>query len=213
MHKISYFFTMIIFLAVSCNSQNVTGIAGTPSPGGESVSENAITNLVCGTQKDCFSKICAATAACPLPKALSDRDVFDFVTTHAECEGCETETFAPEKGIGKCVEYRIADESLVWTVTFWVSEKCKFRYGDPEQSRIDVVISKETLAIVRINPAAAYIHDPSYCRVDADCRGLSGSGVPLIGCSNFLYAPLNWSGYHAYSNEECACDKHQCKQK
>ena len=54
-----------------------------------------------------------------------------------------------------------------------------------------------TMQIERIQPAVDYIEDPSYCQTDADCYCLSGSGVPFIGCSNLLYAPLNWSGYYA----------------
>jgi hypothetical protein len=211
--KISFLLTMLIFLAASCSSGNATIGTDTNSSTNETVSVNAITNLVCGSQTDCLSKICVSAAKCPLQNALSNKDVFDFVKTLSECEGCDTQTFAPDKGIGKCIEYKIADELQVWTVTFWVSENCKFRHGDPTQSRIVVKISKEISAIDSINPATAYIKDSSYCSIGTDCNGLSGSGVPLIGCSNFLYAPLNWSGYYAYSDDICTCVKNQCKQK
>jgi hypothetical protein len=154
-----------------------------------------------------------STEKCPLVIALSNKAVFDFVKINSECEGCNTQVFAPDKGIGKCIEYKIADDLQSPTVTFWVSENCKFRYGDPTKSSIVVKIDKKTSTIENISPAIAYIKAPSYCSVDSDCNGLSGSGVPLTGCSNFLYAPLNWSGYYAYSSDMCACVETQCKQK
>lgn len=213
MHKIYFLLAVIIFWTTSCSSRSVTTDTSPNLSTSETASINYTTSLICGSQTDCLSKICMSGEKCPLVIALSDKAVFDFVKTHSECEGCNTQTFAPDKGIGKCVEYKIADELQVWTVTFWVSENCKFRYANPTQSRIVIKISKETSAIDSINPDTAYIKDPLYCSVDTDCNGLSGSGVPLIGCSNFLYAPLNWSGYYAYSDEMCTCVKNQCKQK
>lgn len=213
MQKMPFLLTVILLFAASCNLENPAIADETNSLANQTVPLNAVTSLICGSETDCLSQTCVSAARCPLQYALSNKDVFDFVKTHSECEGCDTPTFSPDKGIGKCVEYSIVDEALVWTVALWVSENCKFRHSDPTQSRIVVKVNQKTLAIDHLDPAAAYIRDPLFCRVGPDCRGLSGSGVPLIGCSNFLHAPLNWAGYYPYSDDMCACVENQCKQK
>ena len=213
MRRTPYFIIAIILMANSCSSGNATTGDDSDLSVSETVSANVITSLICGSHTDCLSNICASVEKCPLKIALSNKVIFDFVKTLSECEGCNTQMFSPDKGIGKCVEYKIADELQVWTITFWVSENCKFRYSDPTQASISVNIDKEISAIESIVPGIAYIKDLSYCSVDDDCNGLSGSGVPLIGCRNFLYAPLNWSGYYAHANDMCVCVANQCKQK
>lgn len=183
------------------------------SPAHETVPAKAVTSLICGSQADCLSKICASPEKCPLRIALSNQAIFDFVATYSECEECKTPGFSPDKGIGKCVEYRIANRRQTWTVIFWVSENCKFRHSDPTRAIISVAVDKEMAAIETVVPDIAYIEDPSYCSIDSDCKGLSGSGAPLIGCRNFFYAPLNWSGYYAQANNLCVCAANQCQQK
>ncbi len=213
MRKISFLLTLILFWISSCTSRAASTSTSTNPPDDETIQVNEITNLICGSQTDCLSKSCPSAEKCPLVIALSNKAVFDFVKTYSECDGCSTQVFTPDQGIGKCVEYNLAGDSLSQTVTFWVSEQCKFRYGDPVKSSIIVKIGKATSTIESIYPAVAYIESSSYCILDSDCLGLSGSGVPLKGCVNLLYAPLNWSGYYPNSNDLCVCTENQCKQK
>ena len=202
---------VVALLAVSCSSGNTATGIDSDSPAGELLPPNTVVRLICGSQTDCLSKICVDSSACPLSSALSNNVIFDFVKTYSECEGCNTQEFSPDKGIGKCIEYETTNELQGLTVKFWVSDNCNFRYSDPTQTSVSVKLNTETLTIERITPAAEYIKDPSYCKVDSDCKCLSGSGVPFIGCSNFLYAPLNWSGY--YAGNDCICKANQCKQR
>jgi hypothetical protein len=196
----------LIFLVSACGS------AGTPSID-QPVDRQTVIDLVCGTENQvaCVSAVCADEDACPLFSALSSQAVFDFVQTYSQCEDCNTPKFQPELGIGKCIEYRVAEKINGWTVTFNVSESCSFRYGSPAESRIMVDVKSADMQIGRIQPPIAYIKDPSYCQSDHDCYCLSGSGVPFMGCSNLLYAPLNWSGY--YAGEACGCVSNWCTEK
>lgn len=183
----------------------------TPGPGtasDEGISQ--IAGLICGTRAevDCLQEICPDGPACPLVVALSDPAVFQFVDTLAACPDCNTETFQVQQGIGRCIEYRTGDLGGQWEISFWVSENCGFRYGFPSQSRIDVLVGKETLAIEGITPPAPYIQDPLFCREDSDCKCLSGSGVPFLGCGNTLYSPLHSAG--DYACELCVCRNGQC---
>ena len=172
-----------------------------------------VIDLVCGSenQANCISSACPNEVECPLLAALSDQAVFDFVKTYSECEGCNTPQFPAQLGIGKCIEYRAAEISSGWTVTFSVSENCSFRYGNPGESQIRVDVNSDDMKIERIQPAVEYIKDPSYCQTDADCYCLSGSGLPFIGCSNLLYAPMNWAGY--YAGDNCGCVPNRCTEK
>lgn len=205
--RLSPLIIFIALFAVSCRSVNTTPDA---SPA-ETVPSNDVVSLICGTQRNCLSTLCADAGKCPIKLALSNKAIFDFVKTYSECEGCNTQAFTPEKGIGKCIEYATTDDLHSWTVTFWVSDQCDFRYADPTQASISVEVSKETLTTERMTPAIETITDPLYCKNNSDCRCLAGSGVPFIGCSNFLYAPLNWSGHYAAT--DCICKAHQCIQK
>lgn len=211
MNRKSILVLAISLFGISCNSAATLqdNDLETSEPG--SVSPYEIVNLLCGPQESCFSRICEEFSKCPISISLSNRVVFGFVKTNSECEGCNTETFPPEKGIGKCIEYEITDTSSEWIVRYWVSDHCSFRYSDPTKAMISVEINKNTLAIVRITPTVEYIQDPRYCRVDEDCECLSGSGVQFIGCGNYLYASLNWSGY--YSGDACICKSNQCVEK
>ena len=197
---------LFILLFAACRSAGLVA-------NGESVEMQAVIDLVCGTedQAGCVSRVCANEAECPLFAALSDQTVFDFIETYSECDGCNTLEFPPELGIGKCIEYQAAEIPSGWTTTFWVSDNCSFRFGSPSESRIHVEVSSDSLKIERISPEAGYIENPLYCQSDADCVSLSGSGVPFLGCSNLLYAPLNWSGY--YAGDNCACVSNLCTEK
>ena len=190
---------------------NACGTAGSPS-NEHTVEKLEIIDLVCGVgnQADCISMVCGNEDGCPLFSALSNQVVFTFVETYSSCEGCNTADLSPRQGIGKCIEYEVAQISSGWEVTFSVSGNCSFRYGSPEMSLIVVEVTAPEMQVGRIQPAEEYIVDPSYCQTDADCFCLSGSGVPLIGCSNLLYAPLNGSGY--YAGNACGCESGQCVQ-
>jgi hypothetical protein len=204
--------TIVITLAtISCSSKHIETENDSNSSSGESVPPGDVVRLVCGSQADCLSVICEDIEKCPLSIALSNKTIFDFVKTYSECEGCITQVFSPDKGVGKCIEYEIADGLQGWTIKFWVSENCNFRHFDPTQANIAVEINSTILAIEHMTPAIEYIKNSSYCQVNSDCKCLSGSGVPFIGCSNYLYAPLNWSGY--FSGDDCVCDANLCKQK
>jgi hypothetical protein len=143
--------------------------------------------------------------------ALSDPVIFDFVKTYSQCEGCAVPVFSLQNGIGKCIEYEIITPERNPVVKLWVSQQCDFRYADPIQTSMLITIDTKTSRIIKVKPDGAYIQDPSYCKIDSDCKDLFGSGVPFIGCSNFFYAPLNWSGYGI--NETCICNTNQCLEK
>ena len=194
---------LLIFLLSACGS---VGSDSNASP----VEKQAVIDLVCGSenQSDCIASVCEKETECPLFAALGDQTVFDFVKTYSECDGCNTPEFSPQLGIGMCIEYQVAEISSGWTVTFSVSENCSFRYASPAESHISVEVSSGSMQIERISPPDTYIKDASYCQTAADCYSLSGSGVPFTGCSNKLYAPLNWSGY--YAGDDCGCVSNQC---
>jgi hypothetical protein len=204
MRKACLFFVLAcIFLAVGSGPQN--------TPFTEQPVEKAdVINLLCGSgfQDNCLSQICDQVDECPLISALSTRAIYDFVKTYAECQDCNTPEFLPERGIGKCVEYVLTKTMTRWTITFWVSDNCSFHYGNPSNSRINVIVTLETFRIESVTPRVEYLKDPLYCQTNADCFCLSGSGVPFIGCSNNLYAPLNISGY--YPGNQCVCKANQC---
>jgi hypothetical protein len=167
---------------------------------------------ICGskTQEECFTDNCQYDDFCPLIIALSNESVFQFFNTEdIRCEDCNAEPFSICEGIGRCVEYKITELPDRWKVDIWVSDKCSFRFGDhPSDSRIAVFIDKKSNDIEDITPPVEYIDDSKYCQEDDDCRCLSGSGVPFLGCSNILYAPLHYAGYFVY--ESCICIQNRC---
>jgi hypothetical protein len=199
-------FLVLFVLLAGCGSKK-------PSLLDSGVGKATVIHMICGAEIEeiCLSKLCENTAKCAVIEALSNETVFDFVTTYAECQDCNTPTFPLERGIGKCVEYQVSQNPTEWTIAFWVSENCSFRYGNPSDSRIMVKLETETLKIKSIDPPVEYLKDPLYCQAPADCLLLSGSGISVVGCSNYFYAPLNWSGYDP--NQNCACIANQCSQK
>ena len=168
------------------------------------VENGQIIELICAGKTDCIKSICPDPNKCPLTIALSHPVVFNFIKEYSTCDGCITSQFPPEKGIGKCVEFEVLDSE----VKFWVSENCNFRYGNPSQTRISVRTNSTQSSIQQIIPAVETILDPTYCTKYSDCRCLSGSGVPFIGCSNSFYAPLNPTGF--FEGEECGCVEGRC---
>lgn len=202
--KLLFLITATAIFLAACSAEGPAPVPSATPPAAESVAAAEIMTLVCGSQPDCLSELCAETGPCPLTMALSNPAVFDFVKTYSECKDCNTPQFSPDLGIGRCIEYQTSAEAQGWIVKFWVSDNCSFRYADPTQASIAVTLNAESAAIEQITPAVEYIQDASYCQVDSDCKSLSGSGVAFIGCSNFLYAPLNWSGYT--SGSECGCN-------
>lgn len=202
-HQISLL--VLLSLIVACSPEK-------PHISNEVVEKDAIVHLICGSEPEaaCLASVCPNMAECALIQALSAKTVFDFVTTYSDCPDCSTPTFPPERGLGQCIEYQISENSAGSTVTFWASENCAFRYGSPTESRLDVRLNSETFEIEHINPPKEYVQDPLYCQTDQDCLLLSGSGVPVTGCHNYFYAPLNWSGY--YPDKNCDCIANQCRQ-
>ena len=196
----------LLFLVTACGSENSL-LAD------NKVEKDAIITLICGSEPEasCLSQVCANESKCAVTHALSYEAIFDFVAKYAECEGCKTPDFSPERGIGKCIEYQVSENSVGVTITFWVSENCTFRYGSPNESQIRIEINSQTFEIESISPSVEYLIDPLYCQIDDDCLLLSGSGVPVIGCNNYFYAPLNWSGYN--SDQNCSCIANQCSEK
>ena len=167
-----------------------------------------IEQMACGAV-DCLAAVCPAGTPCPLALALADEAVFQFVSEYSPCAGCQTPVLPVGEGIGRCIEYEVVESSDQWTVWFWVSENCAFRYGQPSQARINVVVGRDTGAIETVAPPAATIRDPGYCERDGDCACLSGSGLPLVGCANRFYAPLHWAG--SYGCAQCVCRESQCR--
>ncbi len=192
---------LVAFLLVVCARD-------TPPPPGGAYPE--ISLLLCGVpaRAACLERIRRGERIRPLVIALTNRAVFQFADTFAKCEGCNVEALPLEYGIGRCIAYSINELARRWEVNLWVSERCNFRYGAPSQSRISILVSKKTLAIERITPPEPYIRDPLFCEEDGDCRCLSGSGVPFLGCSNTLYAPLYFAG--DYPCDRCSCRQGRC---
>lgn len=202
-YRVSFFVLML--LAAGCGRESLHF--------GEEETKDAAIKLICGAEPEanCLARLCENGEECAVIKALSEKAVFDFVATYAECAGCAVGEFSPEQGIGKCVEYQVSKNLAGWVVDFWVSEQCDFRYGSPGESRVQVVVNAETFEIENISPSIEYVKDAQYCQTNEDCLLLSGSGVAVIGCANYLYAPLNQAGY--YPGEECACIANQCREK
>jgi hypothetical protein len=203
MKKLYFLLIIIILITVSCSLRK---FQETDKP----VEKDTILNLLCGPmdQSDCLLKLCDHTDSCPIIRALSINAVFDFVNTYSQCPDCNTPVFSPERGIGKCIEYISSDNLTRWQISIWVSENCSFRYANPTESKIQVILDPETMKIDSISPSNKYLIDPNYCQTNADCLSLSGSGVPFTGCQNYFYAPLNWSGY--FSSNLCGCNENQC---
>lgn len=174
----------------------------------ETVPTQHILELLCGSGSNCIQTICPDVDKCPIIVALSHPIVFDFITTYSKCDGCNATDFSPDKGIGKCIEYDLNNELLDKEIIFKVSENCNFRYANPEQVQISVLVDVREWRINQIKPAPEFIQDPNFCAAESDCRCLSGSGVPLIGASNVFYAPLNPTGY--FESQECGCVEGRC---
>lgn len=194
---------ILLTLTAGCRSQS--------GPSADNiVPRSEVIEMLCGEMPEtqCLDRVCADHQACPLLTALSDGAVFNFVETYAQCEGCNTPWFFPQDGIGKCIEYQVEKTDTGWMVTFWVSENCNFRHASPTESRVSVEVDAAVKRIAGISPPAEYLLDPLYCQANADCRDLSGSGVPFVGCANNLHAPLHWSGYGP--RERCGCKAGQC---
>jgi hypothetical protein len=189
----------LVLLAAACQAQ-----------GTHQADRAEVLKLICGAtpETQCLDSVCTDLGACPLLTALSDGAVFNFMKTYAQCEDCNTPVFAPQLGIGKCIEYQVSESAAGWTVIFWVSENCGFRYGSPSESRVSVEVDAAVRQIKRISPPVEYLNDPLYCQTAANCRDLAGSGVPFVGCSNALYAPLHWSGFGP--GERCTCEDQRC---
>ena len=216
MRQITLLLILTAFLLSACTGDSVpvterASPTFTPGPAPLSSAEySRITSLICGTlaRENCLEEVCPDSDICPLVIALTDQAVFQFIDTFSRCAGCNTETFPVQRGIGKCIEYSISDLDWQWRVEFWVSENCSFRHGSPSKSRISVFVSSETLAVEHIIPSSPYIEDRLFCEEDSDCRCLSGSGVPFLGCSNTLYSPLHFAGDHQC--DKCICRSEQC---
>ncbi|MDO9086149.1 MAG: hypothetical protein Q7U53_08080 [Anaerolineaceae bacterium] len=170
----------------------------------EPVENNKIIELICAEKTDCIKTICPDLNECPLTIALSHPVVYDFISEYSKCVDCNTPVFSPKIGIGKCVEYEVLNSE----VRFWISDNCNFRYGNPSQTRISVRTNSTQSRIQQIIPSVETILDPTYCVIDSDCRCLSGSGLPFVGCSNSFYAPLNPTGF--FEGEECGCVEGRC---
>ena len=194
---------ILLTLTAGCRSQSE------PSSG-NIVPRAEVIAMLCGETPEtkCLDQVCTDDQACPLLTALSDGAVFDFVETYAQCEGCNTPLFFPQDGIGKCIEYQADKTGTGWTVTFWVSKNCNFRHASPTESQLSVEVNAAGKRIAGILPPAEYLRNPLYCQSDTDCRDLSGSGLPFVGCANSLYAPLHWTGYGP--GERCGCKAGQC---
>jgi len=174
---------LLILLIAACDSIGLFSK-------GEKMEKRSILDLVCRSknQEVCISMACDSPDTCPLFSALSSRPVFDFVKTYSDCQDCDTPEFSADRGIGKCIEYLIFKDSTGWIVTIQVSENCSFRYGTPKESTILIKINPETMNIESISPPVEYLENSLYCQKDQDCYCLSGSGVPIIGCSNYFFA-------------------------
>jgi len=184
-------------------------VAGCSLTTDESMQQDDTADLIDGNMPQIlYLTVCPDEDVCPVSTALSNPAIHDFVDTYAQCKGCNTPDLLPEHGIGKCIEYEVSETVTGWQVVFWVSENCSFRYGSPAESRITVALDAAGQQIEDISPREEVLKDPLYCETDTDCRDLSGSGVPFVGCSNVFYAPLHWSGYSP--GERCVCENHQC---
>ena len=175
----------------------------------EPMQNDRVKDIICGSSSNCLEAICPNLSECPLMIAVSHPVVFDFIDTYSKCDGCNTPDFSPDKGIGKCIEYEIFKKPSDLEIRFQVSKNCNFRYAQPEQVQISVFVDTQEWRINKINPDIEFIKNPTYCHAESDCRCLSGSGLPLIGSSNYFFAPLNPTGF--FEGVECGCVENRCE--
>lgn len=151
----------------------------------------------------------SAARTTPIARAFLDR--------YAPCDGClfEDPPGAPQR-IG-CVSYRVREScpgdhsecpEMAWVVNYWVGTACPFRY-QPSEIPVSVSIDPATGAVLEVMPEPNHVIKPTYCDRNADCRCLSGSGVPFVGCANWFHASMHATG--ASACDACSCANHECE--
>ncbi|NTV24064.1 MAG: TolC family protein, partial [Nanoarchaeota archaeon] len=134
-----------------------------------------------------------------------------FLEFYGKCDGCNPSYSQGHANLVGCVEYSIGkDAGGNYIIRYWVSDACSFRYGSSApQEKIEFAVDSRTGKVLSKHPDLKYIDDPGFCKKDEDCLCKSGSGVPFIGCGNFLHAPAHFAG--AYKCEKCICMDGSCK--
>jgi hypothetical protein len=136
-----------------------------------------------------------------------------FLGFYGKCDDCNPSYAIGHPNLIGCVEYSVANYSeWDYLVNYWVSEACSFRYGSTEpQEKINITVDLRTGEVLSRYPDLAYIQDPKFCRTSDDCLCESGSGVPFVGCGNFLHAQAFVTG--AYKCGRCECVDSSCRKK
>jgi hypothetical protein len=157
------------------------------------------------------------TAAQAESRARDTEIVRVFLDRYAPCEGC---SFREDPGAPEhrgCVSYRVREScpgdhsecpEFVWVVDYWVGPACPFRY-QPTEFPVSVSVDPVTGSIVAARPSFESVATTDACESDADCRCLSGSGVPFVGCANRFHASMNATGSSAC--ESCVCVARECR--
>jgi hypothetical protein len=139
-----------------------------------------------------------------------------FLDLYSPCEGCTIHDEPGDPARIGCVSYRVwlgcasgADAGCgdLWIAAYWIGGACSFRLGMSEQP-IEVQVDRRTGQVVATSPPTPYVLTTDYCETRSDCRCLSGSGVPFIGCANSFHASLHLAG--SYACERCNCNEHRC---
>jgi len=149
--------------------------------------------------------------------ARSTKIVRSFLDQYAPCEGCQfNEPPGSPPHVG-CVSYQVREScpgdhsecpEMAWVVSYWVGPACSFRY-QPSEFPVSVSVDRATGAILELMPETELVTNPTYCTTNTDCRCLSGSGVPTVGCANRFHASMHAAGSSACAT--CTCADHACR--
>jgi hypothetical protein len=170
-----------------------------------------------------------STTACEGREQMSERQVLRLaqqvpaiqalLETYGSCEGCAIPDTPENRDRIGCVEYAVKPlAGGEWSAEFWVGDVCNFRYGG-ESPHLQVTVDPASQTARLVSPPERYVLDHLYCDRDADCFCLSGSGMPVVGCANYVHGPTHFAGAYRCRSDEgppgsqgnCVCVNHQCE--
>ena len=154
--------------------------------------------------------------------------VKSFLVHYGSCDDCNPKFFKGRDNLIGCVEYNFIDpKKYIFTqefdnpvvIKFRVSEACRFRYpGIPSlessfkfYNGIIVAVDVQKRELLAQHPKnTRLIEDQNYC-VDG-CACIAGSGMPFVGCANYVHAPFVSAG-GSYMCDSCECVDNVCTKK
>lgn len=104
---------------------------------------------------------------------------------------------------GECRCIRKPDDN--WIVAYCIDRGC---WGYRYIPAVRVAINSNSGEIIAKYPKLEYLKNAIYCGADLDCLCLSGSGLPFVGCANFIHGPR--LGYGSYECKDCRCVNNTC---